>query len=125
MKFLKEKQSDKMQQTKRAVFSWLPAKPTKVFDTYWKFAAERQSIFFKKVNKHPLPWTKDPILEKYKFTNAYRASDRISQYLIKEVIYKGNRSPHVWFQVLLVLSHQLGYLWHDFSNFHQQQQGLS
>ena len=102
MKFLKEKQSDKMQQTKRAVFSWLPAKPTKVFDTYWKFAAERQSIFFKKVNKHPLPWTKDPILEKYKFTNAYRASDRISQYLIKEVIYKGNRSPQeIFFRVML------------------------
>ena len=25
-----------------------PAKPTKVFETYWKFAAERQAIFFER-----------------------------------------------------------------------------
>lgn len=32
--------------------------------------------------------TSDAILQKYKFTNAYRACDRVSQYLIKNVIYK-------------------------------------
>ena len=32
--------------------------------------------------------TDDPILQEYKFTNVYRASDRVSQYLIKDVIYK-------------------------------------
>ena len=31
----------------------------------------------------------DPIIRKYKFTNAYRASDRTSQYLIRNVIYDG------------------------------------
>src|ERR1019366_4362241 len=37
-----------------------------------------------------------------KFTNAYRASDRVSQYLIKEVIYAGNRPPdEVFFRTLL------------------------
>lgn len=66
-------------------------KPSVVFDTYWKFAAERQNIFFNRIqNKEIL--TKDPILLKHKFTNAYRASDRVSQYLIKNVIYKGDQS---------------------------------
>lgn len=85
------------------VFSHLsPAKPTKVFDTYWRFASERQSIFFKRIQKIPPPWTKDKILKEYKFTNAYRASDRISQYLIKEVIYQGDQSPtEIFFRVLL------------------------
>lgn len=32
--------------------------------------------------------TDDPILKEYKFTNVYRASDRVSQYLIRNVIYK-------------------------------------
>lgn len=32
--------------------------------------------------------TDDPILREYKFTNVYRACDRVSQYLIKNVIYK-------------------------------------
>ncbi|MDY6920845.1 MAG: putative DNA base hypermodification protein [Pseudomonadota bacterium] len=65
------------------------AKPkvSEVFDTYWKFAAERQNTFFARVNGDEAPWTGDPILLQYKFTNAYRASDRVSQYLIKHVIY--------------------------------------
>jgi thymidylate kinase len=85
------------------VFSHLsPAKPTKVFDTYWRFASERQSIFFKRIQKMSPPWTKDKILQEYKFTNAYRASDRVSQYLIREVIYKGDRSPtEIFFRILL------------------------
>lgn len=62
---------------------------SKIFDTYWKFAYERQNIFFNRINKIA-PLTNDDILNKYKFTNAYRASDRVSQYLINEVIYKEN-----------------------------------
>ena len=34
------------------------------------------------------PFTDDPILREYKFTNVYRACDRVSQYLIRNVIYK-------------------------------------
>jgi hypothetical protein len=63
--------------------------PTVVYDTYWKFAAERQKIFFARLNGKNPPWTNDPILEQHKFTNAYRASDRTSQYLIRHVIYAG------------------------------------
>ena len=66
---------------------WAPVKPTEVFNSYWYFAAERQCIFFKKLRRCSPPWTEDQILTRYKFTNAYRASDRVSQYLIKNVIY--------------------------------------
>ncbi len=79
-----------------------PAKPTVVFDTYWRFAAERQSIFFKRIAKFPPPWTNDPILMQHKFTNAYRASDRVSQYLIRNVIYKADQSPdEIFFRIIL------------------------
>lgn len=85
------------------VFTQLsPAQPTEVFDTYWRFAAERQSIFFRQLEGATPPWTMDPILTRYKFTNAYRASDRTSQYLIKHVIYNGDQSPdEVFFRTLL------------------------
>ena len=77
-------------------------KPTKVFETYWRFAAERQRIFFKKLKQEPAPWTSDVILSKYKFTNAYRAADRVSQYLIRNVIYRGEQCPEeVFFRVIL------------------------
>ena len=79
-----------------------PAKPTVVYDSYWRFAAERQAIFFRKLRSAAPPWTRDPILAQYKFTNAYRASDRASQYLIKEVAYVGDQSPDEIFFRLLV-----------------------
>lgn len=65
-----------------------PLKPSEVYDTYWKFAAERQRVFFQRVEESPPPWTSDPVLLEHKFTNAYRASDRVSQYLIRNVIYR-------------------------------------
>lgn len=62
-------------------------KPTVVYDTYWKFATKRQEVFFNRLYERESPWTDDEIIQKYKFTNAYRASDRVSQFLIRNVIY--------------------------------------
>lgn len=78
-------------------------KPTPVYDTYWKFAVKRQEIFFNRMEDKVFPWTDDEILKTYKFTNAYRASDRVSQYLIKNVIYsEGNYTPEdKCFRILL------------------------
>ena len=58
-----------------------------IYSTFWRFAAERQAIFHRRAAGFPPPWTDDPILTRYRFTNAYRASDRVSQYLIQHVIY--------------------------------------
>lgn len=83
-------------------FAGLQVSP--VFDSYWRLAAERQSIFFKRIEGVRWPWTDDEILQRHKFTNAYRASDRVSQYLIREVIYgKGlpNEPAEVVFRILL------------------------
>ena len=79
-----------------------PAQPTVVYESFWQFAAERQKVFFRKMANLPAPWTTDPILAKYKFTNAYRASDRVSQYLIRRVIYDGDDSPEeMFFRIIL------------------------
>lgn len=74
----------------------------KIFDTYWYFAKERQAVFFKRLAASPSPWTEDPILLTYKFCNVYRASDRASQFLIKDVIYSEKASPEdTLFKILL------------------------
>ena len=79
-----------------------PARSTVVYDSYWRFAAERQEIFFRKLEGLAGPWTDDPIFLHHKFTNAYRASDRVSQYLIRHVIYEGDPSPEeVFFRTLV------------------------
>ncbi|NDJ20812.1 hypothetical protein GS682_03965 [Nostoc sp. B(2019)] len=74
-----------------------------IFDTYWRFAAMRQEVFFNKINNAPPPWTSDSIINTYKFCNAYRASDRVSQYLLKNVIYDENRSKNEEEVILRIL----------------------
>ena len=64
-------------------------KRDEVYDLYWYFAYERQNIFYKKLEGVEPPWTKDEILKTYKFCNSYRVNDRVSQYLLKNVIYNG------------------------------------
>jgi hypothetical protein len=58
-----------------------------VYRAYWEFAAERQRIFERRVAGQPAPWTEDEILARYRFTNPWRASDRVTQFLIRDVIY--------------------------------------
>lgn len=65
-----------------------PIPRQEVFDAYWRLAHERQAIFFRRLRDEKPPWTEDPILQRFKFCNAYRASDRVSQYLIRNVIYQ-------------------------------------
>ena len=64
---------------------------TEVFQSFWFLAAERQEIFFQRISGKPAPWTEDDVLARYRFTNAYRASDRVSQYLLQRVIYDQHR----------------------------------
>lgn len=102
----KAEQLDLAPRTERPPFEIIvrlpPARTTPVFDSYWRLAAERQEIFFRRLEGRPAPWTEDPILLQYKFTNAYRASDRVSQFLIREVIYSGEQDfTEVFFRIIL------------------------
>lgn len=75
---------------------------TPVFDCYWRFAYERQEIFFKRILGDPPPWTDDHVLREHRFTNVYRAADRVSQYLIRHVLYEGPTHPEeIFFRALL------------------------
>ena len=39
--------------------------PTPVFESYWRFAAERQAIYFRRMTDLVGPWTSDPILRPF------------------------------------------------------------
>jgi len=113
-------------------------KPTRVYNSYWRFAAERQYVFFRRLERRPPPWTHDPVIRAHKFTNAYRASDRVSQYLIRRVIYRNDLPSdpvEVFFRVLLfklfnkietweLLEQQLGPLTHAIYSFKRYDQVL-
>lgn len=64
-----------------------PSPDMHTFRYYFYFMQERMNIFWWKCGEYISSITEDPILKKYKFTNVYRACDRVSQYLISHVIY--------------------------------------
>ncbi len=78
-------------------------KRQKVYDLYWYFAYERQNIFIKKGEGELHPWTNDKILSEYKFCNSYRVNDRVSQYLLKNVIYTDKKysDEDIIFRIIL------------------------
>lgn len=77
-------------------------KTSVVYDHYWIFATKRQDLFFNRYNNLYMNCSGDEVLNTYKFTNTYRASDRVSQYLIRNVIYNGDQNiREVFFRVLL------------------------
>lgn len=55
---------------------------TPVFDAYWRFARSCHDVYERRILGADGPWTDDPVLAMYRFTNAFRAADRVSQDLL-------------------------------------------
>lgn len=79
------------------------AKPKRslVYDSYWQFAAKRFDIFTKRLTDMYGPWTDDLIIANNRFTNVFRASDRVSQYLIKLQYENDTNTQEVFFRTML------------------------
>jgi len=88
----------------------------KEFDYYLYWINERMNIFWRRYEDNPIRiefskglfgkqdlkiWSEDKIFQEYKFTNVYRCLDRVSQFLIREVIYKeGYSEEDIIFRIL-------------------------
>jgi hypothetical protein len=94
--------------------SWLTAKlgkPTAAFHSYWNFIQERPRIYLARLAGKPAPWTEDPILGRYKFTNTFRVLDRESQTCVK-IANSSNRSAEkAFFRVVLFKIFNLTSTW--------------
>lgn len=61
-------------------------------------------MYYRRLSSPKGPWTANPVLRAYRFTNVFRASDRVSQYLIGEIQYGRSRSQEhaeIYFRTLL------------------------
>ncbi|MCY4509096.1 MAG: putative DNA base hypermodification protein [Acidobacteria bacterium] len=59
----------------------------------WQFACRRQAAYLSRLAGEPPPWSRDQILQDYRFTNAYRAADRVSQAMIRIAHGSRNETP--------------------------------
>jgi len=69
------------------------------FQTFVHYLNERESIRQKRESGLDGPWTTDPILNKYKFTNVLRKYDRTTRWLVKNW-YDPNRDAPADVQIL-------------------------
>lgn len=78
---------------------------------FWHWVNERHRITVKRQQGKPWPWTADPILQKYKFTNVFRRLDRETEHLVKRIAaLKGNSSR------LRIFRHSVAFrlfCWHE------------
>lgn len=65
------------------------------------FVRERENIRIRRWLYNDGPWTEDPILQKYKFTNIHRSDDRVSKWIINNVLDPNEGRKDIWFILLI------------------------
>lgn len=71
--------------------------PAREINRVFKFILERESIREKKERGEPKPWTKDPILLNYRFTNVRREDDKVTRWIAENWRRPHENDPELWF----------------------------
>ena len=67
-----------------------------IYNTFVHYLSERHLIYERKEAGLPQPWTSDPILSKFKFTNVLRSRDHTTRWLVKNwYVPNRHQSPEV------------------------------
>lgn len=66
-------------------------------DRFVAFVKERHSIYLKKINNEPKPWTKDIILQNYRFCNVFREYDKVSKWVADNWRTPNQTNRDLWF----------------------------
>lgn len=69
----------------------------KLLKEFFWFIKERDAVRLKKENGQPKPWTRDPILQSYRFCNIRREDDAVTIWIRKNWREPFKRDPNVWF----------------------------
>lgn len=65
------------------------------------FIWEREVIRIVRERGGERPYTKDPVLDRYKFTNIRRRDDRVSRWIIEHIIRPNEQRQDLWFILLM------------------------
>jgi len=67
---------------------------TEAIESYFEWINERHSIYQRRRSGVPAPWTDDPILQTYKFTNPFRENDRVTVWMRENWTDPNHNRPH-------------------------------
>ena len=63
------------------------------------FIKERQRIYEKRQAGKPKPWTKDPILQQFRFSNMLRENDTVTKWIADNWREPNRACPDLWFAI--------------------------
>jgi hypothetical protein len=63
--------------------------------------AERHKIYLRKRDGAEPPWTKDPILQEYRFCNVFRELDTVTIWIRENIREQYPNHPHLWFMLAI------------------------
>jgi alpha-glutamyl/putrescinyl thymine pyrophosphorylase clade 1 len=66
-----------------------------------KFVTERYDIYLRRQAGEPAPWTKDPILQRYRFCNVRREDDRVTRWLHDHWLRPHEANTDLWFAMVV------------------------
>jgi hypothetical protein len=69
------------------------------FEQFTAFVKERYRIHLRRKRGKPEPWTTDPILATYRFTNVYRELDRVTKWIAEHWREPHADYKHLWFSM--------------------------
>ncbi len=69
-------------------------------EAFFAYANERESIRSKRERGMKAPWTDDPILQKYRFTNIFREDDAVTEWFRREIREPMADNPDVLFATI-------------------------
>ena len=70
-------------------------------DEFVSYIVKRHRIYLNRQSGMPKPWTEDPILQSYRFCNAYRELDTVTQWIRKNWREPNYHEPDVWFAMVV------------------------
>lgn len=73
----------------------------KQLDSFARFVVERHRIYRRRAAGDPQPWTADPILRDFKFTNVYRELDRVTVWIKEHWREPYRNEENVWFAMVV------------------------
>src|ERR1017187_6634321 len=65
------------------------------------FIKERHAIYPRRQAGKPKPWTKDPILQQYRFCNVFRELDAVTVWIKDNWRMPHHNEPHLWFAMVV------------------------
>jgi hypothetical protein len=75
--------------------------PVKMLRQMLNFMHERQRVYLKRQAGEPWPWTKDPILRRFRFCCVYRENDRVTKWIRENWREPYADHPNLWFALCL------------------------